>query len=207
MGGLINRKVAYLDTDGQPLVLGFHAVGDAHTCTNPLYGRGCSLAMVQADLLADAFADAPGHDVDALVARAIAYEAASDREVRPWYRAAVTQDRLNRQAAADRALERDGEPSAPPAEAPGHEDDGDRTTREFVQSIMRDGLLPAVRTDATVFRAFVRSFNLLDPPDLITSDPDVISRVLAAYQSRDERPPEEPLGPDRPGLLTALDPA
>ena len=33
-----------------------HAVGDAHTCTNPLYGRGCSLAMVQATLLADAVA-------------------------------------------------------------------------------------------------------------------------------------------------------
>src|SRR5439155_18757370 len=40
-------------------VTGFHAVGDAHTCTNPLYGRGCSLAMVQATLLADAVAAHP----------------------------------------------------------------------------------------------------------------------------------------------------
>ena len=90
-------------------------------------------------------------------------------------------------------------------DATGREDDADRTTREFVQSIMRDGLLPAVRTDATVFRAFVRAFNLLDPPELITTDPDVVNRVLAAYQARDERPADEPLGPDRPALLAALD--
>ncbi len=209
MGGLINRKVTYVDDDGRPLVLGFHAVGDAHTCTNPLYGRGCSLAMVQANLLADALAEHPGRQPVDLVARSVAYEAASDREIRPWYRASVNQDRLNRQAAAERAAERDPDADAPrdhvDDRATGQEDDADRTTREFMQSIMRDGLLPAVRTDATVFRAFVRAFNLLDPPELITSDPDVVNRVLAAYQARDERPPDEPLGPDRPHLLAALD--
>jgi 2-polyprenyl-6-methoxyphenol hydroxylase-like FAD-dependent oxidoreductase len=213
MGGLINRRITYVDPEGQPLVLGFHAVGDAHTCTNPLYGRGCSLAMVQADLLADALAEHPGSDPSHLVARSVAYEHASDREVRPWYRAAVNQDRLNRQAAAERSAARATEhepaadaPGSPPSvePTPGREDDADRTTREFVQSIMRDGLLPAVRTDATVFRAFVRAFNLLDPPELITTDPDVVNRVLAAYQSRDERPPEAPLGPDRAGLIAAL---
>ena len=83
MGGLINRKVTYVDDDGQPLVLGFHAVGDAHTCTNPLYGRGCSLAMVQADLLADALAEHPGTQPHDLVARSVAYEAASDRRSAP----------------------------------------------------------------------------------------------------------------------------
>ena len=71
-------------------------------------------------------------------------------------------------------------------------------------SLMRDGLMVAVRTDATVFRAFVRSFNLLDPPELITSDPEVVNRVLAAYQTRDERPAEPALGPDRAGLLAEL---
>ena len=48
MGGLLNRLRRFVDDDGTPVVLGFHAVGDAHTCTNPLYGRGCSLALVQA---------------------------------------------------------------------------------------------------------------------------------------------------------------
>ncbi len=82
MGRLLNRRVDFLDADGRPLVLGFHAVGDAHTCTNPLYGRGCSLAMVGATLLADALAEHP----DDPVARSVAYEAATEREIRPVVR-------------------------------------------------------------------------------------------------------------------------
>ncbi len=94
MARLINRERRFVGHDGQPLVLGLHAVGDAHTCTNPLYGRGCSLAMVQAVLLRDALATHP----DDAAARSTTFEAGSDREVRPWYRAAVSQDRFNRQA-------------------------------------------------------------------------------------------------------------
>ncbi len=54
MARLLNRDRTFTDEAGEPLVAGFVAVGDAHTCTNPLYGRGCSLAMVQAQLVADA---------------------------------------------------------------------------------------------------------------------------------------------------------
>ena len=70
MGGLLNRLRRFADKEGAPTVLGFHAVGDAHTCTNPLYGRGCALAFVQATLLADALVE---HGGDA-AARAAAYE-------------------------------------------------------------------------------------------------------------------------------------
>src|SRR5690606_37394953 len=44
MARLLNRRRRFTDEAGEPLVDGFVAVGDAHTCTNPLYGRGCSLA-------------------------------------------------------------------------------------------------------------------------------------------------------------------
>ena len=64
MAGLLNRTRRFLDDDGAPRVLGLHAVGDSHTCTNPLYGRGCSLALVQALRLADALA-AHGDDAAA----------------------------------------------------------------------------------------------------------------------------------------------
>jgi len=192
MGGLLNRRVDFLDDDGRPLVLGFHAAGDAHTCTNPLYGRGCSLAMVQAALVADALAEHP----DDPAARAVAYEQASDREVRPWYRASVNQDRLNR-AEADGAATIDG--SADPGET-----DPAAIEKAFMRDLMKDGLMPAVRTDATVFRAFVRSFNLLDPPDALITDPEVVGRVMTAYQERDQRPPEPPLGPPRDELMTEL---
>jgi 2-polyprenyl-6-methoxyphenol hydroxylase-like FAD-dependent oxidoreductase len=90
MGGLINRLRRFLDPAGRPRVLGFHAVGDAHTTTNPLYGRGCSLAMVQAVLLSDAFA---AHPTDR-VAQAYAYEQVSASEVEPWYHFSVDGDAM-----------------------------------------------------------------------------------------------------------------
>ena len=179
MARLLNRLRRFTDHDGSPRVLGFHAVGDAHTCTNPLYGRGCSLAMVQATLLADALAEAPN---DAL-ARARLYEDGSAREVEPWYGAAV---------AADSDAKRG--PSS---------DESD--PRAFMRVLLREGLLPAMRTDATVLRAFVRTFNLLTPPDAILRDSDVIGRVLNVYNDRENRPPEPSLGPTtRADLLAAL---
>src|SRR3954452_10588113 len=175
MARLLNR-IRRFTHDGAPRVLGFHAVGDAHTCTNPLYGRGCSLAMVQATLLADACAQHP----DDAVARAVAYEDASAREIEPWYDAALAQDRQARAVAAGEA---DDDP---------------------MRAIMRDGLLPAMRTDQVVLRAFVRTFNLLTTPDALLRDPDVMGRVLSAYQDRENRPPEPVLGPPREELLAQL---
>jgi 2-polyprenyl-6-methoxyphenol hydroxylase-like FAD-dependent oxidoreductase len=189
MGGLVNRRIRYTDDAGDPYVLGVHALGDAHTCTNPLYGRGCSLAIVQADLLAAAVRD----HADPLE-RARAYEAACTREVLPWYRASVHQDRLNRdqaereQAIAAGTIDADAEPDA----------------NQFAQEVMRDGLLPAVRTDPEVFRAFIRAFNLLTTPDALLTDADVFGRVLAAYQDRENRPPEPVLGPPRDEMLELL---
>jgi 2-polyprenyl-6-methoxyphenol hydroxylase-like FAD-dependent oxidoreductase len=213
MGGLLNRRIRYLDEHDRPRVLGLHAVGDAHTCTNPLYGRGCSLAMVQADLLAAALAEHP----DDAVARAVHYELACRREIEPWYKASVAQDRQGR---AQAARESQDEPSAPPASgsAPptddgvpggsGEQIDEDVESQpEFVAELMRDGLLPAVRTDPVVFRAFIRAFNLLVAPDALLNDSDVIGRVLSVYQDRENRPPERVLGPPRDEMLSLLEDA
>jgi 2-polyprenyl-6-methoxyphenol hydroxylase-like FAD-dependent oxidoreductase len=173
MAGLRNRYRPFVDEAGEPLVRGFVPVGDAAVCTNPLYGRGCSLALVHAYGLADTlrehgdgfehpFADFTG------------------AELVPWFRSAVFQDE---QAHAT------GEPS---------------DERAFMQSVMRDGLVPAMRTSPAVFRAFLRWFNLLATPDALVSDPEVVTDVLAAYQERDNHPEPEALGPDRPTLLGRL---
>ena len=180
MARLLNRSRRFTGSDGTPLLTGFSAVGDAHTCTNPLYGRGCSLAIVQADLLAQSIAEHP----DDPLARARRYEELSETEVRPWYRAAVTQDRHNREAAAPVA----GEP----------------VEEDPMRAIMRDGLLPAMRVDPIVLRAFLRMLNLLDPPDALLADFDVIGRVMNVYQDRDNRPPEPDLGPGRDAMLALL---
>jgi 2-polyprenyl-6-methoxyphenol hydroxylase-like FAD-dependent oxidoreductase len=158
-------------------VTGFHAVGDAHTCTNPLYGRGCSLAMVQATLLADATAAYTDP-----AERAAAYEEASAREVEPWYHASVLADRENRDA--------------------GEIDETD--SRAFFRSVLREGLAPAMRTDQVVLRAFIRTFNLLTTPDALMTNGDVMTRVMAAYNDRENRPPEPRLGPPRAEMLAAL---
>lgn len=190
MAGLLNRERRFTTSEGEPLVLGLHAVGDAHTCTNPLYGRGCSLAVAQAQLIADATAT---HGLDHL-ARARGYEAASREQIHPWYRAATAQDAANRADAERRAAIDAGE--LDPANA--------AATEDPMRALLRDGLLPAVRLDPMVFRAFLRMFNLLESPDSLMTNGDVIARVMQVYQDRDQRPPEPSIGPDRSALFASL---
>ena len=90
MGGLINRRRDYHDTAGEPLALGVFAVGDTYVCTNPVYGRGCTLAFLQSTLLANALQENP----DDLAAAARAYEDDNRVQVRPWYDVSVLTDAL-----------------------------------------------------------------------------------------------------------------
>ena len=82
MGGLINRIRRFVDDRGAPIAHGFFAMGDAHTCTNPLYGRGSSLAVLQAVLVCDALGAHPD-DADAA---ARAYEGSEPRKGRTLVR-------------------------------------------------------------------------------------------------------------------------
>lgn len=181
MARLVNRIRRFV-VEGQPVAVGFAALGDANVCTNPLYGRGCALAMVHAELLGDVLDEHPDPTDPRF---AIAFDEATSRELEPWYVAAVRQDEMNRR-------ETHGEPLP------------DDDPRSFMQSVLRDGVLPATRTDPVVFRAFLRAFNLLQPPDALMQDADVLGRVLAVYQERHDRVPDPPLGPDRETLLTTL---
>ncbi len=54
-GRFENRWTRYR-VPGSPELLGFFAVGDSHIETNPIYGRGCAAAFLQAEVLADALA-------------------------------------------------------------------------------------------------------------------------------------------------------
>ena len=176
MGGLRNRVRTFVDDDGRPLVLGFHAVGDAHTCTNPLYGRGCSLALVQALLLAGALADHPG-DADA---RAVAYEAACAREVRPWFDASVQMDR----AGAD-----------PKGALGGNSPEGKALAAVFV----------AAATDPVIGRGLARFWNLLATPLDLMADPVLLARMAEVMASPDDYPVPAREGPSRAELLEHLD--
>lgn len=186
MAGLLNRWRDYVP-DGRPVALGLHVIGDARVCTNPLYGRGCTTGFWHAHLLAEAVAAHPGDPL----AQALALDASTRRHLYPWYQATVLQDGEARRVAA--------------ALLAGEDPDGDQSDpRSFMRSVLREGLLPAMRHDQVVLRAFFKSFNLLVPPDAMTTDPDVGARVLAEWQRRDARKPEPPLGPPRAELLAAI---
>ena len=172
---------------GRPLVLGMLPVGDAVVHTNPLYGRGCTLALVHAAALADCVAK-HGSELEGL---ALAFAAATERELVPWYEVAVLQDR--EAIAWARTLREHGVP--PPPSGTGPVD-----PRAFLRDLLLHGLVPALRLDATVLRAFLRRFNLLDPPTDLMREPDLMARVLAVYQRRHERA-EPSLGPGREALL------
>lgn len=189
MAGLLNRHRQYV-VDGRPLVLGMLPVGDAVICTNPLYGRGCSIGYWGAHLMNEALA---AH-ADDPVQLALAYDAAISREIHPWYRSGVEQDAEARRVAS--ALLRGDDPDA---------DSSDPKT--MMRSVLREGLLPALRTDPVVLRAFMRNLNLLTPPDALLKDAEVMNRVFSVWQDRDKRAAEVPLGPRRRAEFLELLPA
>jgi hypothetical protein len=61
-----------------------------------------------------------------------------------------------------------------------------------------------VRTSPVVYRAFLRWFNLLASPEALMADSAVVADVLAAYQDRENRPPEPVLFPDRAEFAAAV---
>jgi flavin-dependent dehydrogenase len=175
-------------------VLGFHAIGDAHTCTNPIYGRGCSLAAVQATLLADALAEHP----DDPRARAEAYEGACAREVEPWYRSSVQLDRMGADPKGGFGL------GAPSADGDSASDDDRAAAKQAARTM--GAVFVAAATDPVLARAMAKVMNLLVMPEHLMTDAAVLERVaeVAADPDRYPLPPRE--GPSRSQLLAELQP-
>jgi 2-polyprenyl-6-methoxyphenol hydroxylase-like FAD-dependent oxidoreductase len=188
MAGLLNRWTEYV-VESEPVALGIVPIGDAVICTNPLYGRGCSTAYWSAHLLTQAIAAHPDSSRDI----ALEYDASLQREIHPWYRASVEQDREARRVAT--------------AMLAGEDPDADKNDpRTITRSIIREGLGSALRTDPVVLRKFFANLNLLTPPDALLSDPDFGARVLAVLQD-ERRPPMPDLGPKTRDEFLALLPS
>lgn len=182
MAGLRNRIRRFV-VDGEPVATGLVVIGDALQGSNPWYGKGCALAGIAADGLSTALR-VYGRD---RVALAHAMDEVLRTEMEPHYTLACQQD-------ADRitlhqAMQAGSEPDAAAA-----------ATRDFILN----GLLPAARADADVFRAFFRSFNMLDAPAALMTDERVVAASIAAHARKDERPPAPKLGPDRTELLAVM---
>jgi hypothetical protein len=126
-----------------------------------------------------------------LLAQARALHHSTMSDLYPWYRSSVEQDAEARRVATSLL----------------NGDDPDRDTndpRTMMRGVFREGLLPALRLDAVVARAFFRTFNLLGTPDAIAKDPDVGARVFAVWSDRENRGPEPLLGPKTRDELLSL---
>jgi 2-polyprenyl-6-methoxyphenol hydroxylase-like FAD-dependent oxidoreductase len=182
----LKNRIRRFVVDGQPVVTGLVVIGDAAIATNPWYGKGCSLAGIAADALSAVIAE---HGRDrAAIARAM--DETTTKELEPHYTMSCRQDadRIKLHTATQEGREPDPMASA---------------TRDFILN----GLLPATRTDGEVFRAFFRSFNMLDAPDALLTDTVVLQKAAEAHAKKDERPPQPPLGPPREEFLGLMEAA
>ncbi|MDO8288934.1 MAG: FAD-binding protein [Parvibaculum sp.] len=174
--------------DGAPVALNFFPMGDAVIRTNPLYGRGCSFAAVQAHVLADAL-----DETSDPVARALSFHAKVEKELRPYYNDMLKQDASAIRRAAN-ALDPDYKPTL---------------KAKLIKSFADDAIMPAARADIKVLRDFMRGFHMIDEPGKWIKDWHNVTTVLRfwlkskkAKEAADLYPPK--LGPDREDMLNAL---
>lgn len=185
MGDLICRW-RDLVTDGKPAALGYFAVGDNLTRTNPLYGRGCSFAAVAACDLRKALDGSPDP-----AQRARAYHDAVWSDLRPYFDLMLKQDRD--------ALKR-----ARAALTPGHRPS---LRGRILKSFAEDGIAVAVRQDVGLMRQTMRGFHMLEHPEAWLKRPRNLVRVLGYWargkkRNADAYPPKP--GPGRAEMMQAL---
>jgi 2-polyprenyl-6-methoxyphenol hydroxylase-like FAD-dependent oxidoreductase len=190
MADLENTQRAFV-ADGHPIALGFAAVGDSLIHTNPIFGWGCSLAFVNAYLLADALR-ANAKDLRAF---ALDLDARVRRKIEPYYKASVGQDADAIEIAAARRRGED------PYDYPGP--DGSLDRKRFVRSLIHHGVMAVMHEDPVILRASLRAFNLLGLPDRLLERGDIARRVLKAWYRRGEHAPLSQ-GPARGDLLEQL---
>lgn len=181
--GRIEDRRRRLVVDGRPAATGILLTADAAFCTNPVLGRGTSLAWMAGRRLAEAVEEY-GHDLEKL---ALAFDDVAERELRPWYQDSLQTDRQRFATMAAHARN----------ETPPEPDPSD------IAALMGAAVMHALPHDGVVFRAGVRRFNLLDPIDAVASNADVVNRAIALWERRHELP-QPPAPPSRSELLAAL---
>jgi len=178
MAGVLDRY-RRLAVDGRPVATGLAVVGDAWACTNPSLGRGISLGLVHAARLRDV-ARAQLDDPRAFAA---AWDAATESDLAPWYRATVAVDRARlAEFEALRAGRERPQPIEPPA-------------------VLAAALVRAMPHDADIFRAFMEMGSCLTLPGAVFARPGFADRVMEVARQSDAPPPS---GPTRDELLRLI---
>jgi 2-polyprenyl-6-methoxyphenol hydroxylase-like FAD-dependent oxidoreductase len=185
MGNLHSRWRRLVKGD-KPAVLGFFAVGDSLIRTNPLYGRGCSFAAVEAYVLRDVLSQSADP-----ATRMMTYDQRLTHDVGPYYQSMLQQDR-SAMRRAEQALTPDYKPGL---------------KSKMLKSFLEDAVTPAIRFDTNLLREAMRGFHMLEHPDAWLKRPRNLMRVLGYWARGKKRnaagyPPK--LGPEREAMLRAL---
>jgi len=157
----------YLNEDGSPIIRNFFAVGDSSIRTNPLYGRGCSIGVLHAQILGEVIA--AENDPDA---RARLFAERTEAELRPIFEASLSEDR--------RGIRR--------AEAilTGQSLDRPDSLKKWFGLAFGDALGAASREDIEVLRGVMRTFHLVEKPGAFLED-SRIKRKVFGYMLRGRR--------------------
>lgn len=154
---------------------GLAAIGDSLVVTNPAFGRGVALALMEAEVVADTLDDVGLADIGAFTAAAYQRTRAA---VEPWFIASVATDQQR--------LQRRGRPPDPSADDP------------------LSALFQAMQYDASIYRTFMRVANLLSPPGALL-DPALHARVREVLERHGPPPAPPRVGPTRDELLALLE--
>ena len=172
MARIENRWQRTVGPDGSPVVSGLALVGDSSMHTNPTFGRGASLAIAQAQRLADTAGEVANDPVE----HARAFDQWTEHNLGVWFASQVANDQSQLDRFA-RALA--GEPDPP-------------ITDPIARFIA--GLFAVAETDVHVATALARVGNLLINPMELAADEQVTERVNAYLAANPEirQPPTEP---------------
>jgi 2-polyprenyl-6-methoxyphenol hydroxylase-like FAD-dependent oxidoreductase len=184
-GAALQNRWHHYAASGKGQVLGFFPLGDSHIQTNPIYGRGCSSAFVQAEALADVLAESG----DA-VAHATRYHNGVLALMKAHFGFSLAADR----ALLGRARLARGDGVAL----------GERVTNGIFESV----LLPAVEGDVRVAREWLKAQQMREAsPFWVTVG--TLLRLLYLWVLRAFQPPRAArprLGPTRGEMHATLPP-
>ncbi|MFE0251246.1 NAD(P)/FAD-dependent oxidoreductase [Streptomyces sp. NPDC059010] len=182
---------------GAPPLPGLLQVGDATCVTDPMFGRGLSLALTHAFRLAELIDQHPYADHELSDAAADL----TDQLLRPWFEQGShdSWSRIERWRAETGAA-----PSSPASPTP---------PVSPVSAPLWAAAIAAAATDPVVWRAVTRARTSLTTPARLVADESFLARIrqtpeaseaLAPAPARAPAPPPEATPPTRAGLREAL---
>ena len=180
IAGIEDRHRSHV-VDGEPVVTGLAAVGDAWACTNPSLGRGASIGLLHACALRDLLREVSPDEPERLARR---FDEVTQATVGPYYRATLEFDR-------HRLAEINGEITGQPYQP-------DDPAWDFSKA-----LYAAAACDPDVLRAYTSVAAMTALPIDALAEPGMLDKVISLGTTA---PRYSAPGPPRAELLDALAP-